>query len=103
MFLEPAYKNAKIIAQVPSRWKMNPAYFHSFGLTNDKIIFVEQPYCFNLLGALSMPITGWSYIDCLKWHTGQKVVANWKLLHCYLTFQWMSGIKSINGVCYCLY
>ncbi len=28
---------------IPARHKNSPAYFHSFGLTKDFVVFVEQP------------------------------------------------------------
>ena len=36
-------ENAEIIASIPCRHKSSPSYYHSFGLTEDYIIFVEQP------------------------------------------------------------
>jgi len=66
------FKNAKIIAEIPARWKYYPGYVHSFGMTTDKIIFIEQPYCFKIPKMIIQPLTHCSYRDCLGWYPNQK-------------------------------
>ena len=36
-------ENAEIVASIPARHKHSPSYFHSFGMSEDFVIFVEQP------------------------------------------------------------
>lgn len=36
-------ENGKVLAEIPSRHKHAPSYFHSFGITRDFVIFIEQP------------------------------------------------------------
>jgi carotenoid isomerooxygenase len=37
------FENAKIVAEVPVRWKLHPSYMHSFGITENFFIIIEQP------------------------------------------------------------
>lgn len=37
------FENARIVATIPSRWKLYPAYMHTFGITDNYFIIVEQP------------------------------------------------------------
>ena len=33
----------QVVASIPCRHKHSPAFFHSFGLSDDYLIFIEQP------------------------------------------------------------
>ncbi|CAL8110500.1 unnamed protein product [Orchesella dallaii] len=72
------FANATIIGEIPSRWKIHSAYFHSFGITNSgKLIFIEYPLCLNLL-ALAIVSTGLMhqpYSDWMTWYSDEKVLA----------------------------
>lgn len=52
---------------------MFSAYFHSFGITKSgKLIFVEYPYCLNLMGLVAGGFLNRSYVDWLKWYPKEK-------------------------------
>ena len=34
---------SQVVASIPCRHKHSPAFFHSFGLSDDYLIFIEQP------------------------------------------------------------
>lgn len=36
-------ENATVVGSIPARHKSSPSYYHSFGMTQDFIVFVEQP------------------------------------------------------------
>ena len=36
-------ENATIVGSIPSRHKNSPSYYHSFGMTDNFVVFVEQP------------------------------------------------------------
>ena len=36
-------ENASIVASIPCRHKHSPSFYHSFGVTRDYVVFVEQP------------------------------------------------------------
>ena len=41
-------ENSNIEASVQSRWKLNPGYMHSFGITDNYFILAETPMCFDV-------------------------------------------------------
>ncbi|ODM91952.1 Beta,beta-carotene 15,15'-monooxygenase [Orchesella cincta] len=70
---QTSFENAKLIAEIPSRWKMSPAYFHSFGITKSgKLIFVEYPLCLNLLGLAAGEFMRRSYAEWMTWYPKEK-------------------------------
>ncbi|XP_055863756.1 beta,beta-carotene 15,15'-dioxygenase-like isoform X2 [Biomphalaria glabrata] len=44
---EPLFKNAKILATIPSQWKGGISYIHSFGMTEKYIVHFENPLVIN--------------------------------------------------------
>ncbi|XP_015113164.1 carotenoid isomerooxygenase isoform X2 [Diachasma alloeum] len=37
------FEGASIVASLPARWKLNPSYMHTFGITENYFIIIEQP------------------------------------------------------------
>nr|XP_057929800.1 retinal Mueller cells isomerohydrolase-like isoform X1 [Doryrhamphus excisus] len=64
--MDPLEKS-QVIAQLPSSERLKPSYIHSFGLTDNYFVFVEQPIKINLLRFLSAwSIRGATYMDCFE-------------------------------------
>ncbi|AWP10568.1 putative retinoid isomerohydrolase [Scophthalmus maximus] len=60
-------KKSQVVVQLPSSERLKPSYVHSFGMTDDHFVFVEQPVKINLLRFLSAwSIRGASYMDCFE-------------------------------------
>lgn len=59
--------NAEIVASVPSRWKFNPGYMHTFGITENYFIIVEQPLAVSVTSAIKATLTNEPLITSLKW------------------------------------
>ena len=36
------------IAKVQTRWRMSPGYMHSFSVTDNYYVLIEQPLCINI-------------------------------------------------------
>ncbi|RUS87640.1 hypothetical protein EGW08_004625 [Elysia chlorotica] len=67
------FSGAKIVATVPSRWKMNISYTHSFGLTEKFFVHLEQPLTFNV-PRLALVVFGRREVaDCLMIHPGESM------------------------------
>lgn len=61
------FNNIKVIAKVPSRRKFSPSYMHSFGITENYFIIIEQPY---VIPAMDMKIASYtrkSFCETMKW------------------------------------
>ncbi|GFR91763.1 beta,beta-carotene 9',10'-oxygenase [Elysia marginata] len=46
------FADAKVVATAPSRWKMNISYTHSFGMTENYFVQLEQPLAINIPRAM---------------------------------------------------
>lgn len=51
------FETAEIVCGARPRWKYNPAYMHSFGVTENYFVIMEQPLVISLLGHLRRFIT----------------------------------------------
>ena len=62
-------KKSKIICTIPSSWTGLMSYTHSFGMTKNYIIFIEQPYCMGIAKAAFCIVKGQGYCfqDWLEW------------------------------------
>ncbi|GFO04849.1 beta,beta-carotene 15,15'-monooxygenase [Plakobranchus ocellatus] len=65
--------NAKIVASVPSRWKMNISYTHSFGITENYFVHVEQPLTINIPRAVFKKQLGLNAVDMIIPHQGESM------------------------------
>ena len=64
---EKSMEGAKVVASV--RPHNNLVYYHSFGLTPNYFIFVENPFIINTFEILKMKIDQRSFHDCMHWDT----------------------------------
>lgn len=58
---------AEIVASVPSRWRFNPGYMHTFGITENYFVIVEQPLAVSVTSAIKATLTNEPLISSLKW------------------------------------
>ena len=68
-----ALKNAKIFTTISSSWKTCVSYFHSFAMTKNYIIFMEQPMLINCVKLAQMGIKGKALRDAFEWTPSEKV------------------------------
>lgn len=64
---ESVFENARIVAEIPVRWKLHPSYMHTFGITENFYIIVEQPLTVSVPCVLKSQIVNEPIISCLKW------------------------------------
>ncbi|KOC68687.1 Beta,beta-carotene 9',10'-oxygenase [Habropoda laboriosa] len=62
------FEQATIVASVPSRWLLNPSYMHTFGITENYFIIVEQPLAVSLTTVISCKVKQQPMRAALKWH-----------------------------------
>ncbi|KAG7270174.1 hypothetical protein CRUP_006097, partial [Coryphaenoides rupestris] len=83
---KPALKQLERICSIPCRSSLSPSYFHSFGMTERYVVFVEQPYKLDILKLGFAYFRGVNWGSCLKFdkddvtifhlidrHTGKEV------------------------------
>lgn len=60
-------EKSQVVVQLPSSERLKPSYVHSFGMTDNHFVFVEQPVKINLLKFLSAwSVRGATYMDCFE-------------------------------------
>lgn len=64
---ERIFEDAKIIAEIPARWKLHPCYMHTFGITENFFIIVEQPLTISVPSVIKSQLTHEPMITSLKW------------------------------------
>ncbi|XP_011293729.1 carotenoid isomerooxygenase isoform X1 [Musca domestica] len=64
---EGMFENAYVKAQIPCRWKLNPGYMHTFGITEHYFVIVEQPLSVSLPEFIKAQIFNQNTSACLKW------------------------------------
>ncbi|XP_041824936.1 beta,beta-carotene 15,15'-dioxygenase isoform X2 [Melanotaenia boesemani] len=70
----PALKNAEVICAVPCRSLLTPSYYHSFGMTDNYIIFIEQPLKLDILKMTTAYMRGVNWASCLKFCPEEKTL-----------------------------
>ncbi|NXO45730.1 BCDO2 oxygenase, partial [Locustella ochotensis] len=83
-------EGAKVLCSIPPRDRAKPSYYHSFGMTENYIIFIEQPLKLNLLKIITSKLSGKAICDGISWepqhntyfhvvnkHTGKALPGQW--------------------------
>lgn len=55
------------VCSIPFRSTLFPGYFHSFGMTDNYIVFVEQPFKLDIVKLATAYFRGVSWGSCLKY------------------------------------
>ncbi|KAG8569260.1 hypothetical protein GDO81_014324 [Engystomops pustulosus] len=64
---EDTLHGAQVICSIPASDRWNPSYYHSFGMTENYIVFIEQPIKLNITKILTCNITGSPISKCMHW------------------------------------
>ncbi|XP_048368328.1 carotenoid-cleaving dioxygenase, mitochondrial isoform X3 [Sphaerodactylus townsendi] len=60
-------QGAKILCTIQPENKMKPSYYHSFGMSENFVIFIEQPVKINLWKLIAARSLGRSFLDAVSW------------------------------------
>ncbi|XP_008305705.1 beta,beta-carotene 15,15'-dioxygenase [Cynoglossus semilaevis] len=71
---KPTLKNVEVVCTIPCRSLLMPSYYHSFGMTDNYIIFVEQPFKLDILRMATAYMRGVSWASCLKFCPEEKTI-----------------------------
>ncbi|XP_027555206.1 beta,beta-carotene 9',10'-oxygenase isoform X1 [Neopelma chrysocephalum] len=83
-------EGAKVLCSIPPMDRAKPSYYHSFGMTENYIIFIEQPLKLNLFQIVTSKLCGKTICDGISWepqyntyfhvvnkHTGEVLPGQW--------------------------
>ncbi|XP_012945219.1 beta,beta-carotene 15,15'-dioxygenase [Aplysia californica] len=65
------FHGAEVVARIPSRWKMNIGYAHSFGVTDNYFVHIEQPLTLSLPRIMTLNIRGAPISDSFVCHPNE--------------------------------
>ncbi|XP_076293067.1 neither inactivation nor afterpotential B isoform X3 [Lasioglossum baleicum] len=68
------FDQATVVATIPSRWLLNPSYMHTFGITKNYFIVIEQPLAVSLTTVLSCKVKQEPMRAALKWHENENTL-----------------------------
>ncbi|XP_053676570.1 carotenoid isomerooxygenase [Anopheles nili] len=66
------FENARIVASVPARWKFHPGYMHTFGITENFFVVVEQPLSVSVPTMVVGQLRNRPMAAALKWFERQQ-------------------------------
>ncbi|CAN9506137.1 unnamed protein product [Ophioblennius macclurei] len=70
----PALKNVQVVCSIPCRHLLTPSYYHSFGMTDNYIIFIEQPLKLDIVKMATAYMRGVSWASCMKFCPEENVL-----------------------------
>ncbi|XP_064118691.1 uncharacterized protein LOC135223800 [Macrobrachium nipponense] len=62
------FDQAQIVGSVGARWRLNPCYMHSFSMTENYWVIIEQPLVVSVPKILRVVIKQDALIDALQWY-----------------------------------
>ncbi|XP_019391479.1 PREDICTED: beta,beta-carotene 15,15'-dioxygenase [Crocodylus porosus] len=65
-------KHLEVMCSVPSRSLLHPTYYHSFGVTENYIVFIEQPFKLDIPKLATAYFRGVNWASCLSFHKDEK-------------------------------
>ncbi|KAK9729173.1 Retinal pigment epithelial membrane protein [Popillia japonica] len=70
------FKEAHFVAEVPARWRFHPSYMHTFGITENYFIIVEQPLNLSLIDLVKCKYHNEPLIGAFNWFPEEKTKFN---------------------------
>ncbi|XP_070533108.1 beta,beta-carotene 15,15'-dioxygenase-like [Ptychodera flava] len=68
---KPLLQKSSILCSIPSRGR-DPSYYHSFGMTDNYFVYVEQPLHLNVMKILKANLFGTSFTDVMEYRPENK-------------------------------
>ncbi|XP_048838566.1 carotenoid-cleaving dioxygenase, mitochondrial-like isoform X1 [Brienomyrus brachyistius] len=71
---EDTLQEAKVVCSIPSAIKNKPSYYHSFAMSENYVVFIEQPLKLDLLQILTGKLRGRALNEGIYWDPNQETV-----------------------------
>ncbi|XP_048648600.1 beta,beta-carotene 15,15'-dioxygenase isoform X2 [Marmota marmota marmota] len=65
-------RHTEVFCSIPSRSLLSPSYYHSFGISENYIVFLEQPFRLDILKMATAYMRGVSWASCMAFHREDK-------------------------------
>ncbi|KAJ3624233.1 hypothetical protein MTP99_017875 [Tenebrio molitor] len=70
------FEQATIVAGIPARWPLHPSYMHTFGMTDNYFIIVEQPLNVSIGGMVMTKLQNDPIVGCFRWYQHENTQIN---------------------------
>jgi hypothetical protein len=83
------FQSAKHVGSVAARWGFNPSYMHTFCVTDNFFVIIEQPLSVSVPAMMKNAIIGEPMIASFRWYPNEKVhilIKFYENCYCYLNF-----------------
>ncbi|CAN2389993.1 Beta-carotene oxygenase [Pristimantis euphronides] len=67
-------EGAEVVCSIKAEEKMKPAYYHSFGMSENYVVFVEQPLRLNIMKLMFSQIRGKPFSRSMSWEPAQETI-----------------------------
>uniref|UniRef100_A0A8C5SWH6 Carotenoid-cleaving dioxygenase, mitochondrial n=1 Tax=Laticauda laticaudata TaxID=8630 RepID=A0A8C5SWH6_LATLA len=64
---DSSLQGAEVLCTIQPENRMKPAYYHSFGMSENYVIFIEQPVQIKLWEVITANFSGKCFLDALSW------------------------------------
>ncbi|XP_057695607.1 beta-carotene oxygenase 2b [Corythoichthys intestinalis] len=71
---EETLEGAKVLCSIPSADSAKPSYYHSFAMSENYVVFIEQPIKMDLLKIITGKLKGKSISDSFSWDPKLKTI-----------------------------
>jgi len=68
-------KRAEVLSSVACRSLLSPSYYHSFGMSENYFIFIEQPFKLDIVKMATAYMRGVNWASCLR-HFPEETVSS---------------------------
>ncbi|XP_006152649.1 beta,beta-carotene 15,15'-dioxygenase [Tupaia chinensis] len=65
-------KHTEVFCSIPAHSLLSPSYYHSFGITENYVVFLEQPFRLDILKMATAYVRGVSWASCLSFNSEDK-------------------------------
>lgn len=68
------FNNAFVVGTLPARWKLNPSYMHTFGITKNYFILIEQPLSISVINSLKVKFFNNPMASSFSWFDNENTI-----------------------------
>ena len=74
-------RHVELVGKIPSQYPLMPGYSHSFGMSQNYLVFIEQPLRLDLIKLASTRLRGKAIKEGFKYYENYSVSALWSAQH----------------------
>jgi len=67
------FRKACQVGSVAARWRFHPSYMHTFAITDNYFVIIEQPLSLSVPAIVKNAILGEPMIASMRWYPNEKV------------------------------